>query len=244
MYNTYIFDLYGTLVDIHTDEDQSLLWDKLSAFFRFQKADYTPQELKETYLALVEEALSKPSPYEIKDIQIEFVFKKLYEKKHIFPEYELIEYTCQFFRILSTEYLKLYDGAKELLTSLKETGASVYLLSNAQRIFTEFEMKELGIYDMFDGILYSSDAGCQKPDQNFFSRLFVEFSIDSSKQNKKKCLMIGNDATSDIKGAREFGLDSFYLHSNQSPEVEGEIGATYEMKELDLGKVREMLLGM
>ena len=41
MYKNYIFDLYGTLVDIHTDEEQMLLWNKLSAFYRFQGANYT-----------------------------------------------------------------------------------------------------------------------------------------------------------------------------------------------------------
>ena len=33
MYKNYIFDLYGTLVDINTDEDKSELWDKLSLFY-------------------------------------------------------------------------------------------------------------------------------------------------------------------------------------------------------------------
>ena len=28
MYQNYIFDLYGTLADIHTDEEQPLLWEK------------------------------------------------------------------------------------------------------------------------------------------------------------------------------------------------------------------------
>ena len=28
-YKNYIFDLYGTPVDIHTDEEQELLWEKL-----------------------------------------------------------------------------------------------------------------------------------------------------------------------------------------------------------------------
>ena len=32
MYQNYIFDLYGTLVDIHTNEKKAYLWKKLSLF--------------------------------------------------------------------------------------------------------------------------------------------------------------------------------------------------------------------
>ena len=32
MYETCIFDLYGTLVDIHTDEKKEELWEKLALF--------------------------------------------------------------------------------------------------------------------------------------------------------------------------------------------------------------------
>ena len=31
-YENYIFDLYGTLVDIHTDEEKTELWEKLRSF--------------------------------------------------------------------------------------------------------------------------------------------------------------------------------------------------------------------
>ena len=33
MYQNYIFDLYGTLVDIHTNEKKAYLWKKMSLFF-------------------------------------------------------------------------------------------------------------------------------------------------------------------------------------------------------------------
>ncbi|MBR5774174.1 MAG: phosphoribosylformylglycinamidine synthase subunit PurQ, partial [Clostridia bacterium] len=39
----------------------------------------------------------------------------------------------------------------------------VYLLSNAQSCFTINELKECGLYDLFDGIIISSDVGRKKP---------------------------------------------------------------------------------
>ena len=42
MYQNYIFDLYGTLVDIHTNEKKAYLWKKMSLFFGMKGAAYEP----------------------------------------------------------------------------------------------------------------------------------------------------------------------------------------------------------
>ena len=68
------------------------------------------------------------------EIHIEDVFEKLYEEKDVNPTKELSVHTGQFFRVMSTEYIKLYPGTKEMLKELKKAGKNVYLLSNAQRI--------------------------------------------------------------------------------------------------------------
>ena len=49
MYQNYIFDLYGTLADTHTNEGKHYLWNKLSAFFSAYGAIYEPLELKKAY---------------------------------------------------------------------------------------------------------------------------------------------------------------------------------------------------
>ena len=45
-YDNYVFDLYGTLVDIHTQEDDYVLWEKLALFYGYYSAIYEPEELK------------------------------------------------------------------------------------------------------------------------------------------------------------------------------------------------------
>ena len=50
MYTNYIFDLYGTLVDIHTNKKSKILWSKLSLFYSFNGAIYSSDELKASYL--------------------------------------------------------------------------------------------------------------------------------------------------------------------------------------------------
>ena len=153
MCETCIFDLYGTLIDIHTEEEKEEIWESLSLFLGYQGAVYTSKELHDLYCKIVKElqmpgkSLRQDSHEAFPEIQIEEVFARCYQEKGIVPGSDLVIHTAQFFRAMSTEYIRLYEGTK------------LYLLSNAQKIFVEPEMKALGIYDCFDGILISSEAG-------------------------------------------------------------------------------------
>ena len=51
----YIFDLYGTLVDIRTDETAPSLWKSMAYLFSMMGAFYTPDVLRRRYGELVEE---------------------------------------------------------------------------------------------------------------------------------------------------------------------------------------------
>ncbi len=250
-YKNYVFDLYGTLVDIRTDEDAPGLWEKLSLFYGFYDACYTPEELKKRYESLVEgeEAdLHEAHP----EIRIETVFAKLFEEKGAYADMTLAIHAGQFFRILSTEYVRLYDGATELLSGLKNAGKNVYLLSNAQRIFTEYELHLLGIADYFDDIFISSEFGVKKPEQRFFRMLMEKHCLSVG-----DTMMIGNDGRCDIDGAKSAGMAAFYIHSNISPELSTETGrdasgaqytipvypkADLVLPEMDLKKAAQLLL--
>lgn len=218
-YENYIFDLYGTLVDIRTDEGKEELWEKLALFYGYYDALYTASELRKRYDELVsageKNMLKKDDVHEAHpEIKIEQVFKALFEEKGVEADMTLAVHAGQFFRILSTEYVKLYEGTVQMLEALKNAGKKIYLLSNAQRIFTEYEMHTLGIAQYFDDIFISSECGVKKPDSRFFEMLLKKHNIDV-----KKSIMIGNDAKSDIGGAKSVGLDTFYIHSNISPEL-------------------------
>lgn len=249
-YRNYIFDLYGTLVDIRTDESNPKLWEHMSLFYGYYGAHYEAEELHRTYLALVnmkEKALKTEHTVQYAheaypEIPIEEVFYELYTAKEVTPDRPLVMHTGQMFRAYSTKYIRLYAHAKELLAALKEAGRGVYLLSNAQRMFTEYELHYLGIHDMFDGILISSDWGCKKPDERFFMLLLEKYNLKAAES-----VMIGNDMETDIAGAKKAGLDSFYIHSAISPRVQTDditksIHADYVMRRMNLGVLRNSLL--
>lgn len=239
----YIFDLYGTLVDIHTNEAKASLWKNMAFIFFMMGAEYTPGELKKRYkelaaleslqqlLVVQEKFQDKSITEEEVEIQLEKVFYRLLSDRGIEPEEKQLIQLGITFRSLSLSYIRLYDGVQELLQRLEAADRKIYLLSNAQRMFTEPEMRMLGIYDRFDGILYSSDAGVKKPSFYFYDALFQEHGL-----KKEESVMIGNEYRADILGAAEYGIKSMYVYTAQSgkkpvllPESCKEIGKISEV---------------
>lgn len=239
MYHNFIFDLYGTLVDIHTNESSPSLWKKLALFYSFQGAPYTWRELRSGYRKLEATARTAPTPYTCPEICAADIFRTLYTKKGIRPTKDLLTATGQFFRIESLITLQCYPAAIGTLQQLHARGCGVYLLSNAQRIFTEYELRSLGLWDLFDGILISSDEGCCKPDPAFFRILFDRYGLDPA-----TCLMVGNERTSDLAGAIAAGVDCCYLHtatsSGSADEPPGE--ARFTVMDGDSYALQKLLL--
>lgn len=239
MYKNYIFDLYGTLIDINTDEWCDDLWKKMAVMYGYKGAHYTFDELNSEYGRLVElekKAVKKRHPeYKVIDIKIEKVFKKLFTQKGVKVTKLQVAFVAEAFRCYSTKYIKLYDGVIDLLDTLKAKGKKIYLLSNAQRSFTENELNMLGLTQYFDGICISSDEECSKPDSCYFKTLFDRYGL-----NKGESIMIGNDYLSDIGGAADFGIDSLYIHQSISPEIEGELRSTYTVMDGDVYKIKKL----
>lgn len=190
-YENYIFDLYGTLVDIHTDEEKTELWEKLAQFYGYYGAVYTAEELKNAYACLTgqkedalrqemgsDAAMKKDDAHEAHpEIEIEEVFLSLFQKKGVQADID------------------------------------------------------------FDDIFLSSSCKVKKPDTRFFHLL-----LDKHHILPEESIMIGNDAVSDIKGAKEVGLHTFYIHSNISPDTEKKPDADHVLMQMDLAKVRQILI--
>lgn len=237
MFKNYIFDLYGTLVDINTNEDSQFIWEKLALFYSYKGANYSANKLKEDYIKSVNDKLKYITNTDYPDFDIELVFKELFNKKAIFPSDDTIRDTTQIFRVLSVNKLSLYNGVIDLLEALKSKNKNIYLLSNAQRVFTLYEMKLLGIDKYFDEILFSSDFSVCKPDKLFYNSLIEKYNL-----NPIESIMIGNDYICDIQGAKDLNLNTLYIHSNLSPDLVNDIDSTYSILDGDFNKVKPLIL--
>ncbi len=218
-YTDLIFDLYGTLVDIHTEEDKTT-WERTAVYYGFYGAHYAGPELKAAFETHMQQRKAQAGEsYEcFPDLPCEVTFAKLFRDKGIIEHAEKLGFhAAQMFRLLSMEYIRLYDGVMEALAAFRQKGCRLWLLSNAQRVFTEYELRHFGLDDQFDAIYISSDYGCRKPDVRFFNALLNDHRLDVS-----KCLMIGNDRNTDIAGAKAVGMDTLYMHTNITPPWQAE----------------------
>lgn len=213
-YTDLVFDLYGTLVDIHTEENDAV-WEKTALYFGYYGAHYTAEELFTAFHRILRqmEATAGQSYEAFPDIPFEEVMKQLFLKKGIDQQADALGIqAAQLFRICSTDYIRLYPYVLEALAALRKKGYRLWLLSNAQAIFTAYELRHLGLTDCFDGIYLSSDFRCRKPDIRFFRAL-----MDDRVLNPETCLFIGNDRNTDIAGAKAAGMATLYMHTDLTP---------------------------
>lgn len=196
-----MFDLYGTLIDINTDESKDVFWEAFSLSTKAYK-EYDYLELRKKYLLKCEELHKEKEEIELLD-----VFKYLFE-----CEENIAKEIAMTFRNLSTRYIKKYRGVDKLLNYLKGKGCKIYLLSNAQASFTIPEMLELDLVKHFDGIAISSDYGVKKPNKDFYLKAMNNFGLIP-----ETTWMVGNDYECDIRPANELGLKTIYLETNLSP---------------------------
>lgn len=209
-----VFDLYGTLVDIRTDEHGKGCWERTAEIFRENGAEYLPKELEKRYFEVVSELEHETNidPKEVyPEIDILRAFRILYREKGTSADGELAEKTAVGFRRASTKFIRLYPNVVWLLSGLSEEGARVILLSNAQAAFTRPELRRLGLDGLFDKIFLSSDFGIKKPDLRFFGAALKDL-------DPQRTVMVGNDMTCDIEPAKKLGLSTVYVRSKISPK--------------------------
>ena len=221
-YQNYIFDLYGTLIDIHTDEEQALLWEKMAEKLSDEYgANYAGKELREKYLLTCKEeeiALREQSHAEYPEIKIENVWAKLINSKISVGTVEPndLEPLCVFFREASRDKFCKYKDTDKLLRTIKESGRKIFLLSNAQLFFTRQELRDADIEKYFDDIFISSDMGIKKPQKEFMENLIKKHSL-----NKGECVMIGNEVLCDGGVAKANGVDSIIVRDGDFSKILG-----------------------
>ena len=187
-YRNYIFDFYGTLVDILTDEKDPVLWDKLGQLYQAYGAAYEGDVLKKAYAKRVDQAR-----------------KELIELKGVaYPEIDLAHIFNQLYvdaRPQSSNSNQPEDWGQLIAMVFR-------VLSNAQAAFTNAEIDLMALRPYFDAIYLSSDAGICKPQPEFLKQV-----LDDHGLNPSETVMVGNDLTTDIAVAEAVGIDGILLNT-------------------------------
>lgn len=105
------------------------------------------------------------------------------------------------------------EGMEELVARLKEEGYGIYLLSNAS-------LRLLDCYQMipgiryFDGVLFSAEVKCIKPQKEIYYHLFERFHL-----KPEECVFI-DDLPINIEGAIACGMKGYCFEDGDVGRLE------------------------
>lgn len=101
----------------------------------------------------------------------------------------------------------LYDGAREVLDALAGR-ATLAMITNGLSEVQRARIERLGIGDYFHTVVISSEVGVTKPRREIFDLAFTGLGDPAP----ETALMVGDSLTSDIAGARNFGIDTCWYN--------------------------------
>jgi putative hydrolase of the HAD superfamily len=206
-----IFDLYGTLVDIHTDEQDPSVYYSLCKFLYYYGISVSPDELASQYQeSAAAHLLDHPGPFG--EIDVFLVFEEILTaglKKA--PERNLVIWLARLFRALSTHRLGLFP---DTLPALQDLGANyrLGLVSDAQWVFSEPEIRFLGLERYLDTVVLSSRYYVRKPAPQIYSHALRAMGLKPS-----QALYVGNDAARDVPGPVAIGMPVALVHREGPP---------------------------
>lgn len=217
-YDNYIFDLYGTLIDLDSNEMVAQTWKKFIKWLDKREI------LHPDYITMRREFFEMDKAARIKltaekgikypEIDVLPIYKEQFQKYgNLGLDDELIENLSYAFRESSIKSIGLYDGVIEYLNALKKAGKKIYILSNAQRSYTWPEVEMFGFDKIMDDVLISSDDYYMKPQVEYFDRLFKKHNL-----SRETSVMIGDSYSSDIQGAINYGIDYIHLTGDKGAD--------------------------
>ncbi len=210
-----LFDINGTLIDIHTDEHYEEIYRSLGNFLSYHGIGIDRWALKDEYFSIMSEqkkARGESYPeFDVVEVWREFLRRRsgLTESlpRRIIESMPL--FMAQMFRSISLFRLQLYPDVRAALDELSGR-FRLAALSDAQSAWAMHEIRAMGIDHYFSPIIVSGDLGFRKPDRRIF-----ELALTGMRLSAKNVIFVGNDMFRDIYGARFCGMKTVFFSSNQ-----------------------------
>ncbi|WP_308389146.1 HAD family hydrolase [Acidithiobacillus sp. AMEEHan] len=239
-----LFDLYGTLIHIETDETQGEIYWALSRYLSYHRIRTSPDSLRERYFDLAKQQ-KRNSAETYPEMDARAVWREILRSgsKRFRPESvasegahrvqqvekrreRLAKELVRLHRALSRRMIERYPGAKELLQSIVGE-FQLGIVSDAQVEFAKPEMRITKIRKYFPVQTISSAYGYRKPDP----RLFTE-TCHALRVGPREAIYVGNDMYRDVFGAREAGLKTIMVWSDQGRKDYRDVRADYDARDL------------
>jgi putative hydrolase of the HAD superfamily len=141
------------------------------------------------------------------ELKVEEIFRKICSEHASWPINDItvgIEAT-RLFRAASIRRLQAIPQSIRILQAL--SGYPLGIVSNGQRVFSELELRHLGLHNYFKFIIFSSDFGYQKPDPRIFLAGIQQLGL-----RPEETLYIGDSYENDINPSRNLGMKAMHIN--------------------------------
>ncbi len=201
------FDLYGTLIDILTDEVDPWVYSTLSRYLSYRDIKIAPKELKKTYFEDVKSQL-KQSNETYPEVDVYKIFSNMMHRygNKKYSKSAIVD-TAVLFRSLTMRRFEVFQGVYEVLSTLLEK-YELALVSDAQWVFTEPEMAMLGLTKYFKFRILSSRFGFKKPDTRLFDMALKKLRVRAEESG-----YTGDNPQKDLVGAKKAGMEFILFRS-------------------------------
>ncbi len=200
-YNTYIFDLDGTILDTLLDLANAVNFAMRSKGFPERTVDEVRSFIGNGIKVLIKRAVPRGTSEDDYAETLEIFTKNYLE--HI------------------ADYTKPYDGIMDVINELKEKGCKTAVVSNKAHFAAQAVVKDF-FGDIFDAVVGKMDEFPSKPEPD--SLLYI---IKTLGAEKEKCIYIG-DSDVDVLTAHNAGLECIGVTwGNRDEDVLLQSGAEY-----------------
>lgn len=194
------FDLYGTLINIRTDESDISTYEILSRYLAYHSVFISPDILKKIYFEKVQQHISQ-SKESFPEVD---VYKIFFDIMHSFGNKKYSQNAVvdisMLFRSLTIRRFEAFDGIYDVLAEICRKYKTA-LISDAQWVFTEPEIEILGIDRFFKYRIFSSRYGYKKPDKRLFDIAMKKLEVKA-----EDSIYIGDNPVRDLVGSKMAGM--------------------------------------
>lgn len=230
MIQAVFFDLYGTLVDVQTNEQEQAPYERVAEWLSDRKIRATPAALHKLYsegVAKLQAALTE------KDMEIDLrvVFHGMLQQLGMAkPQPTVVEDFAWAFRRATRIKCQPVLGANDLLNRLK-VNFRLGLVGDAQKIFTMKELEELRMVEHFENVILSSETGYRKPSTKMF-----EVVLQALEVAPEEAVFVGDSLSEDIAGAKAAGIRTLHYCPGAvppgGPEPDGRVKKLIEIAKI------------
>ena len=120
------------------------------------------------------------------------------------------------------------EGAKELVTALRQKGYRQYIVTNGVAFTQESKLRRSGLDQIMDGVFISEHLGYPKPMKQYFDACFAAL----PQIKREECILVGDSLTSDMQGANNAGIAACWFNPDHK-DNETEVRTDYEIHHLE-----------